>query len=249
MIELVWMGFATGFAGSLHCASMCGGVMTALCGNRACSPAVPEKRDHTRAIFHAARAVSYGLAGAAFGSLGHVTSTWLHVDGANTFFRALSGVLVAFLGLSILGLPSLGVLFPARKQPSRLARAFARLITEIERVPPLRRAILLGLVWAFMPCGRLYAAFGLAALSTNPMAGAMVMFAFALGTWPGIAFFQHVLRWAKTSGRVWARRAVGVGALSTGVFLALEPIANASPFSGLFGHAPSHSCCAARGPR
>lgn len=222
--------------------------MTALCGDSSCSRADSKRLDPTRAVFHVARGLSYGVAGAVFGSLGHVTSTWLHIDGANTFFRAVSGVLVMFLGLSILGLPSLRALFPARRWPSRFAPVFARIIAEIEGVPPLRRAILLGLVWSLMPCGRLYAAFGLAALSASPVLGALVMLAFGLGTWPGIAFFQHVLGWAKTSGRVWVRRVVGAGALIMGLFLALEPIANASPF-GLFGHAPPHACCAGPEPR
>jgi sulfite exporter TauE/SafE len=93
-----------------------------------------------------------------------------------------------------------------------------------------------------MPCGRLYAAFGLAALTMSSLVGALTMLAFAAGTWPGIALFQWVVRWAKGSQSAWARRVVGGIAIAAGILLTLEPLANASPFHAM-GTTRPRTCC------
>lgn len=70
-----------------------------------------------------------------------------------------------------------------------------------------------GLLWALMPCGLLYAAVTVAALTAQPLAGAAVMAAFAAGT--AVALTVAPWLWLRLRGQ-----AVGTGGGQWGVRLA-----------------------------
>jgi sulfite exporter TauE/SafE len=57
-----------------------------------------------------------------------------------------------------------------------------------------------GLLWALMPCGLLYSALIIASFNGNPLAGALSMVAFALGS--GIALFFAPWAWLKLKSSV-----------------------------------------------
>ncbi|MDH3533430.1 MAG: sulfite exporter TauE/SafE family protein, partial [Gammaproteobacteria bacterium] len=65
---------------------------------------------------------------------------------------------------------------------SRLAPA-ARLLLPVTSLP---RALGLGLLWGWLPCGLIYSVLLLAATSSRPADGALVMLAFGLGTMPAM---------------------------------------------------------------
>jgi hypothetical protein len=53
-------------------------------------------------------------------------------------------------------------------------------------VTTLPRALGLGLVWGWLPCGLVYSVLLVAATSANALHGAMIMAAFGLGTMPAM---------------------------------------------------------------
>jgi sulfite exporter TauE/SafE len=64
------------------------------------------------------------------------------------------------------------------------------------------RGVGLGMVLGFLPCGLLYAAIGAAAATSNPLAAAMSMAAFTLGTFPVLWLVGYLGGWAQ---RKWHR--------------------------------------------
>ena len=66
------------------------------------------------------------------------------------------------------------------------------------------RGIGLGMVLGFLPCGLLYAAIGAAAATSDPLAAAMSMAVFTLGTFPMLWLVGYLGGWAQ---RRWNRLA------------------------------------------
>jgi sulfite exporter TauE/SafE len=85
------------------------------------------------------------------------------------------------------------------------------------RVRSLVRApgglLIAGFVWALMPCGLLYSALLVAALSGGPMEGAVTMALFGLGSGIWLVGGPWVWRWVKArlsqGGRDWGSRIAG----------------------------------------
>jgi sulfite exporter TauE/SafE len=84
---------------------------------------------------------------------------------------------------------------------------------------------MVGGLWAFMPCGLLYSALMVAALTSQPLEGAATMALFALGSslslWAGPWLFFRLKTWGDGTGGVrlagFALAAVSAGALWMGL--------------------------------
>ena len=73
-------------------------------------------------------------------------------------------------------------------------------------------------MWGFVPCGLVYSALAVAALTADPVDGAAVMLAFGVGTLPAIAGAQWVIQRIASGGRAQVvRRLTGVALLGFGV--------------------------------
>jgi sulfite exporter TauE/SafE len=161
---------ALGLASGLHCAGMCGGIVTAFSignRNRALIPNV---------LFNAGRISSYGFAGALAGSLG-----WYAASG-QTALLVLANVVLLFVGLHLAGLRS-----PMRfleNLGAPLWRRLQPLATRFIQKKSLPAAYGAGLVWGWLPCGLVYGALTAAAFAGSPAAGAASMLAFGIGTLP-----------------------------------------------------------------
>ena len=171
---------ALGLASGLHCAGMCGGIVTAFSlvhrkENRGCSPVSPLRL----LAFNGGRISSYAAGGAIVGTLG---SLGWYASGAQAGLSVLASVVLIFVGVHLAGLrgpmrflESLGVPLWRRIQP--LA---GRLTSE----PGLPAAYCAGLAWGWLPCGLVYGALTAAAFAGSPAQGAAAMLAFGLGTLP-----------------------------------------------------------------
>jgi len=175
--------FAVGFFGSVHCFAMCGGIAGAL------TQAIPpERRGRSRVVlthlcFSVGRIGSYALAGGVAGSLGLVLGKLLGSAGPIAF-RCAAGVLLMALGLYIAGW-WLGL----RRLEELGARLFGRLAPAFGRLRPaesLPRAVGLGVLWGWLPCGLVYGALATAMSRGDGPTGALAMFAFGLGTLPAL---------------------------------------------------------------
>lgn len=175
-----------GLVGSvMHCAPMCGPFVLGQVADRmARLPAMRlcEMSRVSNAVllpYHCGRLLTYTALGATVGQL---------VD----TFRAgpLPGVLLLlgaalFLGLAISRLvPSLRL--PAlHAVPSGLVRAIGGVARRLNR-NHWTGGLLLGMALGWLPCGFLYAALAVAAGDGHAAGGALAMFAFGLGTVPGL---------------------------------------------------------------
>jgi hypothetical protein len=81
------------------------------------------------------------------------------------------------------------------------------------------RGLGLGMVLGFLPCGLLYAAIGAAAATAEPVAAAMSMAAFALGTFPMLWLVGYLGGWAQRRWSRWARPVLPAIALLNAIVL------------------------------
>lgn len=191
--------FLIGLLGSVHCIGMCGGIVTAFSTTGAPRPfpvpvrtvAVALSRpavmdDALRvAAFNAGRIASYMAAGAVAGGIAQGARTLSFLS-----FLQIGGYWLANLMLVALGL----YLMDAWRGLARLEAA-GQVVWR--RVQPLLRRLLpadspakalgLGMLWGWVPCGMVYSVLLTAMLSGSAASGATVMLAFGLGTLPMLA--------------------------------------------------------------
>ncbi|MGZ8266644.1 MAG: sulfite exporter TauE/SafE family protein, partial [Burkholderiales bacterium] len=194
-----WLGFLlsaaffAGLLGGVHCAAMCGGIVVA-CTSRRANGAF----DWRRALaYNTGRISSYAIAGAVAGALGQASVAFRGGATTHHVLLALAGTALVLMGLYIggaswvvRGLEAAGAVAWRRIQP--WSRAFLPASTPT-------RALGLGFVWGWLPCGMVYAVLVTAAATADPQEGALVMFAFGIGTLPNllaIAFAAGRLKYA-----------------------------------------------------
>lgn len=181
-----------GFLGSFgHCLGMCGPITVAFSlGSPTAAPPSRRQLVSFHFLLNLGRLLSYGLVGAAIGSLGSVLVAGGQMAGLGSDLRRgmalVTGSLLIWFGLAQISpglLPRLPLLHPLLqgRLHERLQRTLARFsLTQQWWWTPL----LLGLVWGLIPCGFLYAAQIKAAETAHPWAGALTLLAFGLGTLP-----------------------------------------------------------------
>lgn len=213
MLALWGTAFLMGLAGGPHCLAMCAAPCHAVIQGHGKAVHMPGlvpasapgwKRGALQ--FHTGRLMGYGvLGGVAAAAMEQVA--WLS---DRTSALHLVWVL-AHLATLAWGL----LMLLQGQQPLWLERAGRVVWGQVQPVLAMRGGVLLaGMAWAFMPCGLLYSALLVAALSANPWAGAASMVAFAIGSALWLVAAPYAWRWL--SGRVgharaaWGTRAAGL---------------------------------------
>ena len=171
--SLIVTALLMGLAGGPHCIAMCGAACAGIgvtAGDR------PAQQNRAMGLFQVGRVLGYaglgGLAAATMQGLG-----WLTVQSA-ALRPVWSTIHVAALVLGLL------LLFQAR-QPAWLERSARNVWERIKRLQERGGAfgpVLVGMLWAFLPCGLLYSALLVAALTGVVWQGAAVMALFVVGT-------------------------------------------------------------------
>jgi sulfite exporter TauE/SafE len=210
--------FVVGLLGGVHCVGMCGGIVGAL------TFGLPEeRRDRVgrmlpfQLAYNLGRIASYTLAGAIMGGLGVLLARMLPVYYAQQALLALAGIFMILLGLYLAGWWS-GL--------SRVEAAGGVLWRRIEplgrRLLPVRspaRALVLGLLWGWLPCGLVYSVLIWSVSAGSAAAGAGLMLAFGLGTLPNLLAMgllaSALARWAR---RPAVRRMAGGLVIALGVY-------------------------------
>lgn len=201
LISLLWTAFFMGLVGGPHCLAMCAAPCAAL-------TARSSKRDNAIAmlVFHTGRLFGYGLLGAvaalAMEQIAWFSdrSSWLHPVWVCMHLAILFwGGLMLFQG----------------QQPHWLEKA-GRTVWQIVQ-PVVKRpggAFITGVAWVLLPCGLLYSAVLVAALSGGAAAGATSMVAFGIGSGLWLWLAPYAWRWLQGSvGRwraQWGTRAAGL---------------------------------------
>lgn len=227
-LETLATAFTVGLLGATHCVGMCGGIVGALTGGLS----GPLRQTRLRLFFtqlgyNLGRITSYALAGFLAGLVGRQVGL-LGLTGGFPLGRVIAGVIMILMGVYLAGWwQALGW----------LERAGSYLWKRIEplgrRLIPVRnpgQALLLGMVWGWLPCGLVYSALALAMTSGAALHGAAVMLAFGAGTLPTLltlgVTFDLVGRWVRD---VRVRRVAGVLVILLGLMMLLA-------FPGHHGH-------------
>ncbi len=178
-LALIGTVFVSSVLGSVHCAGMCGGLMLFALGPRTERPRDP----WLHAAYHGGRGITYTIAGAiagAIGSAADLAGSSLGVQRATAVLAGLAIATIALVSLLRVG----GVHLARFPIPKRYVDAIGRLHRFAADLPPRTRALWVGLLTVFLPCGWLYV-FVLAAAGTgNPLYGALTMSVFWAGTLP-----------------------------------------------------------------
>ncbi len=181
--------FLAGLFGGGHCAAMCGGVIGALSAQGRFAFSL-------QLAYNFGRIGSYAAAGAAAGALGSLI-----------LLKDLLPLQIALYGLANLMLVVLGLYlagwsaFVTRLEaPGRwLWRWISPLTRRFLPADTVPRALAIGAIWGWLPCGLTYSVLAIALMSSSGANGAVLMAAFGLGTLPNLLaagmLMQRVRPW------------------------------------------------------
>jgi sulfite exporter TauE/SafE len=176
--------FLIGLLGGVHCAGMCGGIVSALSLQMpgAAGRSAPAWSIHL--AYNFGRIASYAIAGAligALGSLGLLLNNWLPVQ---LGLYVAANLMMVALGLYLTGLTQ--TLAFTERAGQWLWR---RVQPVTKRFLPVRGAVQafpLGMLWGWLPCGLVYSVLTMTLVSGSAARGAATMLAFGLGTLPNL---------------------------------------------------------------
>ncbi len=211
----LWMAFLLGFAGSAHCAGMCGPLALAL-------PHWGRGQGSFyagRLLYNCGRIVTYSAMGALFGLLGRGFAL-------AGFQRWVS------LGLGVVIL--IGLIFSPRFANKVLVtRAVTRLKSILGGLFQRRGASAMfgiGLLNGLLPCGLVYVACAGATTTGNFLTGVEYMLAFGLGTLPMMLLISIVGTKLRFALRFKLQRLIPVSLAIVGALLILRGLALGIPY-------------------
>ncbi|WP_417597616.1 sulfite exporter TauE/SafE family protein [Oceanospirillum sp.] len=170
--------FVFGLMGSAHCLGMCGGIMSTLTLARSSSSTgmLP------LLAYNSGRIFSYTLAGTIVASLGALLSDSLLVIAE--IMRIVASIILIMMACYIANWwKGLVYIEHAGRYLWKYLQPTA------SRLMPVRtntQALLLGLVWGWLPCGLVYSILIWALSVAHPLQGAAIMLFFGLGTLPAM---------------------------------------------------------------
>jgi uncharacterized protein len=210
---ILGVAILTGLLGGVHCAGMCGGIVSAL----ASGPRTTGTAWLIHLCYNLGRIASYMVAGAVAGTVG---SLGLMLDGllpVQIVLYAAANLVLIGLGLYLAGIHG-----PVSRLERLGSRFWSLLKPFTRRFLPANspaKALALGMLWGWLPCGLVYTMLFTALISGNALSGAAVMLAFGLGTLPNLMVAAALLH----GPRAWlasrpARTLSGAVVLGFGVY-------------------------------
>ncbi|MTZ15402.1 sulfite exporter TauE/SafE family protein [Pseudomonas sp. JL972] len=176
LAPLLLSALVLGLLGGGHCLGMCGGLMGAL--TLAIPPEQRGKRLRLLLAYNVGRILSYALAGLLIGLAGWAVAN----SPAALALRVIAALLLIGMGLYLAGwwsgltrVEALGRGLWSHIQP------YASRLMPVTSLP---RALLLGALWGWLPCGLVYSTLLWSASQGDALDSALLMLAFGLGTWP-----------------------------------------------------------------
>ena len=176
LLPLLSSALILGLLGGGHCLGMCGGLMGAL--TLAIPPEQRGRRLRLLLAYNLGRILSYASAGLLLGLAGWAVAS----SPAALALRVVAALLLIAMGLYLAGWWS--GLTRIEALGRGLWRHIQPLASRLLPVSSLPRALLLGALWGWLPCGLVYSTLLWAASQGNAGYSAALMLAFGLGTWP-----------------------------------------------------------------
>ena len=195
--------FLVGLLGGVHCVGMCGGIVTALSLSLPGQAGRPgQSASHQLPLilaYNTGRIASYSLIGALFGGIGALA---IHSSGLRSVQIGL--LVIASLFMIALGL-YLGGWWRGLSRVEQLGGwVWRRLEPYGRHLIPVRtpgRALLLGAIWGWLPCGLVYSVVIWSISTGDPIKGALLLFSFGLGTLPNLLAMGLFAGWISAQVR------------------------------------------------
>jgi uncharacterized protein len=176
LAPLLLSALILGLLGGGHCLGMCGGLMGAL------TLAIPPERRAQRfrllLSYNLGRILSYGVAGLLLGLAGWALAS----SPAAIVLRVLAALLLIAMGLYLAGWWS------GLTRIEAVGRGLWRHVQPLTRrfmpVDSTAKAVVLGALWGWLPCGLVYSTLLWASSQGNALDSATLMLTFGLGTLP-----------------------------------------------------------------
>lgn len=235
LLAAVGAAFIAGFFGSAHCLGMCGGIAGLFAVRLEIASLA--RRLNLALVYNLGRILGYAVLGFVVAGVSRTLASFIPV--LTGPIRLLSGLLIILVGLQLTfdwkplaWLERGGGAIWQRIAPS--ARGLLPADTAV-------KALALGFVWGWLPCGLVYSALLIAATSGEALNGAGVMIAFGLGTLPamlltglGAAQLQAFM------ARTWARRGAGLVVIAMGIVTLWMPLMKLLAIGGADGGGHAH---------
>ena len=181
--------FLVGLLGGGHCAAMCGGIVGALSAQ---AGGGAQLRLHL--AYSGGRIASYCLAGAIAGSVGGLGLMFSEVLPVQLVLYVFANIMLLILGLYLAGISPLAAHFEAAGRSLwRRLQPLGQGLIPADTVP---KALTVGALWGWIPCGLVYGVLATALLSGSAEGGALIMLAFGVGTLPNLLLAGLVVRGA-----------------------------------------------------
>ncbi|MGF6395545.1 sulfite exporter TauE/SafE family protein [Pseudomonas plecoglossicida] len=176
LLALLGSALVLGLLGGGHCLGMCGGLMGAL--TLAIPPEQRGRRARLLLAYNLGRILSYACAGLLLGLAGWAVAS----SPAALALRVMAALLLIAMGLYLAGWWS------GLTRIEALGRGLWRHVQPVASrllpVSSLPRALLLGALWGWLPCGLVYSTLLWAASQGDAGYSAALMLAFGVGTLP-----------------------------------------------------------------
>jgi len=220
MAELAWMtAFLAGLLGSGNCLTMCGGIAAALGAGGA-------RRTWQPLLYQLGRLTGYAIAGGIAGAVGAAAGFAFALSRWSELLRLATAAIIIVIGLDIAS--GSGTLTRWLRVPERfgalLWRRFAPAARTWLPASPGLRALALGVLWGWLPCGLVYSVLLAAAVAGSAVRGSATMVAFGLGTLPAMSGLSYLgRRLPRRDGTL--ARLLGAALVACGLWTAALPLA------------------------
>ncbi|GGB89978.1 hypothetical protein GCM10011352_15000 [Marinobacterium zhoushanense] len=207
-----------GLLGATHCVGMCGGIAASV----SMSQTKAKSGFWLILAYNIGRISSYAVAGALIGLIGHQISS----GGAAVLLRTLAGMLLIAMGLYVAQWWQL--LTRLERAGGLLWRHLRPFAAQLLPADTLPRALLLGALWGWLPCGLVYSTLLWSSAAGHWHDSALLMIGFGIGTLPAMLttglLAQQVRVLMQNQG---VRRGAGILIILFGIYTL--------PFSALTG--------------
>ncbi len=180
------VAFITGLVGGVHCVGMCGGIVGMLSFGQQPNSRKQSTLHYISLLFgyNIGRIAGYISAGAIVGALGASILSLSELNQSKQILSILAAVFMVLLGLYLAGFWN--ALTKVEAIGAKLWKFIEPLSRRFIPVNTIGRAIPLGFLWGWLPCGLVYTILIMSLSAGSALEGALLMLAFGLGTLPNL---------------------------------------------------------------
>lgn len=179
------VAFGLGLLSTLHCWGMCGGIVSALSISvNSDEKFTATKRSIILISLNSGRIISYSIAGMLAGLLSQQITNLLPSNTGHLILRVAAAIILVLIGLHLAGwMPHIRKIESIGNHVWKFIQPLGRRFIPVNTAG---RAMLMGMIWGWLPCALVYSVLLWAATSGNVLDGTLIMFSFGLGTIPSM---------------------------------------------------------------